>query len=96
MNLTIKVQNWSKIELSRTMVSPDGSLKIKIITGKVNGGGKNCAYIFGDNGWSRFIDISDITFDWGDVSYVSDEDRRKLWAEQANEALKIAVETVYS
>ena len=63
--------------------------KFKVNVGLANGGGNKRISILGTAGWEHFLTLDEIGFDYdaankyaeySDVSYVSNESHRQLWA----------------
>jgi len=87
--VTVKMDpRWDGLYL--TTVVEIAGIKFKSSVGLVNGGGNKRIMILGTTGWELFLTLDEIGFDYAsanahaglsNVSYVSDEKYRKLWAE---------------
>jgi len=77
---------------SMTTIIEIAGTRFKVNVGLANGGGNKRISILGTTGWEYFLTLGEIGFDYdaankyagySDVSYVSNEQYRKPWAEYA-------------
>ena len=84
---------WNGRELRETVNFKNETYLI--VTGLKNGGDSNCVYHWSkSNGWNIFITNTDVGFS-SETSYVSEENRRKKYAEELNEELKKGIIQIF-
>lgn len=89
---------WSGKELSETVKIGDNLFKI--ITGLVYGGGHDCTYILGSNGWAPFLTTKDVSDPQKAFKfYVCDSSsvmEREDYAKELNRLFRIALNNIYN